>query len=154
MGNLVGILISTFYMVKVNLSTIGATISALYLASSMFLNLVTNVSESFGFVSIFKHFMYVPFISTLLPRLAYNDPPAQEGDFYLFYISFLLYLIGFCQKLSAINRNQQCRVQSDLLILSASVLLGPINVISASIVLMCAALYWKQKLLSINDLIT
>ena len=141
MGNLVGILISTYYMVNINLTHIGATLSAIYLSSSMFLNMTVTNQDAFGFGSIFKHFMFVPFISTLLPRLAYNQPQPINGEFYLLYLSVLLYLIGLCQKLASINRGKPFASQSDLLILGAAALLGPINVISASIVIMCAALY-------------
>jgi len=141
MGNLVGILILTFYMVNIDLAHIGATLSAVYLSSSMFLNMTVNTADAFGFGSIFKHCMFVPFISTLLPRLAYNQPQPINGEFYLLYLSILLFLIGLCQKLASINRSKPFTSQSDCLILGAAVLLGPINVISASIVIMCAALY-------------
>ena len=154
MGNLVGILILTFYMVNIDLAHIGATLSAVYLSSSMFLNMTVSTADAFGFGSIFKHCMFVPFISTLLPRLAYNQPQPINGEFYLLYLSILLFLIGLCQKLASINRSKPFTSQSDCLILGAAVLLGPINVISASIVIMCAALYWNTTftLLSVDAL--
>jgi len=124
-GSLIGILISTFYVVGLSLEC--STLCAAYQIISLGLNLFgTPRQRGFGLKSVFYSLTFIPFISTLLPRIIYNEENF-EPDYWLIYTSFIGFLIGSCQKISALNRSKPAPNSSDLLITVSSLMLCPIQ---------------------------
>jgi len=124
-GSLIGILISTYYVVGLSLKC--STLCATYQIISLGLNLFgTARQRGFGLLSVFHNLAFIPFISTLLPRIIFNEENF-EADYWLIYASFIGFLIGCCQKISALNRSQSAPNSSDILITVSSLMLCPIQ---------------------------
>ena len=62
----------------------------------------------------------------LLPRIIFHEENF-EPDYWLIYTSFIGFLIGCCQKISALNRSKSAPNSSDILITVSSLMLCPIQ---------------------------
>lgn len=124
-GSFIGILISSFYVVGMELESY--TLCATYQILSLGLNLFSVAkSRGFGLLSVFYSLAYLPFISTLLPRAIYLEADFTP-DYWMIYASIIGFLIGLCQKVSSLNRCRAAPISSELLIAISSLLLCPIS---------------------------
>jgi hypothetical protein len=124
-GSLIGILISSYYVVGLSIEC--STLCAAYQIISLGLNLFgTPRQRGFGMKSVFYNLAFILFISTLLPRIIFHEENF-EPDYWLIYTSFIGFLIGCCQKISALNRSKSAPQSSDILITVSSLMLCPIQ---------------------------
>ena len=124
---MLGLLISLRYIFELDQQYY--TLCGVYQLISFSLNLLSSTesqSRPFGAKFLIYSIIYIPFLATLAARQVYIT--SYEPDYYLLYASVIIYLIGICGKIQSLNRNTSFKLDSELCVTVACVMLCPLDV--------------------------